>query len=395
MGVFEEINAAARGLVGQVGAMKRGFDRRIGKTDQPHIVPSRGYGNEQQAFISGRVLLDPGLTLARHDDAWWRNLLNTYKRIESDEIPGARLSVRFFDHKAETVSDAEGFFRVPLPSVGHSEDFLWNPVQLELVAPLLADGRRAAATGHVMIPPKHAQFGVISDLDDTVIRTEVTSLLRMLRTVILENARTRLPFPGVAAFYQALQNGKDGTDPVNPIFYVSSSPWNLYDLLEEFLVTQSIPAGPLILRDWGLGVNPSRSAPHKIEAIGHVFDTLPTLPFILIGDSGQEDPEIYRQIIHRYPARVRAVYIRNVTSHPERSARIRTLIDEVQAVGSTMLLTDDTLTAARHAAEHGWIHPQSLDAVAADQAADRGQTDDKKGPPATSGDPDSTLVVDR
>ena len=73
---------------------------------------------------------------------------------------------------------------------------------------------------------------MISDIDDTIVRTGATSLLMMLRVVLLSNAHTRLPFQGVAAFYGALARGASGQDS-NPLFYVSSSPWNLYDVLSS------------------------------------------------------------------------------------------------------------------------------------------------------------------
>ena len=93
----------------------------------------------------------------------------------------------------------------------------------------------------------HERFGIISDIDDTVIRTDATSLLGTFRSTMLANARTRLPFPGVAALYRALHGA--GT---NPLFYVSSSPWNIYDMLSDVLAIRGIPAGPLLLRNWGL-----------------------------------------------------------------------------------------------------------------------------------------------
>jgi phosphatidate phosphatase APP1 len=239
------------------------------------------------------------------------------------------------------------------------------------------------------MPGSEAEYGVISDLDDTVIRTDVQSVPRMIRAVALGSAHTRLPFSGVAAFYRALQLGRSGR-PLNPIFYVSSSPWNLYDLLDEFLAIRGIPAGPLILRDWGIGVNAARNAPHKLEAIAHILDAYPSLPFILIGDSGQQDPEIYSEIIARYPTRIQAAYIRNVTPQPERSAAVKNLIRQVTEAGSTMVLTDDTIAAARHALERGWIAENALGAILADEAAENEQGP----PPQSEGGPQETVVID-
>jgi phosphatidate phosphatase APP1 len=382
----DDLSEIARSLGRGVGALKRNVDRRIGKGERPEIVAYRGYGNQQQAHVSGRVLRDPGLTRASAGDAWWRNLLNTYKRIETDELPGALVRITAFGDAQEIKSDEEGYLKVMLRVQNPDAAALWHPVAYELLSPR---SETPNAAGLVLIPPVTARFGVISDLDDTVVRTDVHSVTRMVRAVAFSNAHTRLPFHGVAAFYCALHDGAGGNEQ-NPIFYVSSSPWNLYDLLDEFLHVRGIPAGPLLLRDWGLGVNPARNAPHKLAAIAQVLETYPDLPFILIGDSGQEDPEIYREVMARYPRRIRAAYIRNVTPQPERSARIRALIAEVTASGSSMVLADDTLAAARHAAENGWIKEEGIGAVAADQALE-----DEKGSASDSdADPANTLIVD-
>ena len=184
-----------------------------------------------------------------------------------------------------------------------------------------------------------------------------------------KNARTRLPFRGVAAFYAALQRGSTG-NAGNPIFYVSSSPWNLYDFLEEFLSVQEIPPGPLLLRDWGMRSRPSSSARHKLGRIEQILGMYPNLRFVLIGDSGEVDPEIYRTVIANHPQRILAAYIRNVTPHPERMSSIQALIEEVRAVGCTMVLSNDTVSAAIHAAERGWIEANAIAAIREEEQKD-------------------------
>jgi phosphatidate phosphatase APP1 len=222
-----------------------------------------------------------------------------------------------------------------------------------------------------MLPPT-AKFGVISDIDDTVVRTQATDMLQMARIVFLNNARTRLPFEGVAGFYRALQQGASGQEN-NPIFYVSSSPWNLYDLFIEFFAFQGIPTGPILLRDLGLSQGKRLAGGHeghKLSKIQPLLDLYPELPFILIGDSGQKDAEIYRQVVHDYPGRILAVYIRNVSPEPERQEEIRALAQEVQAAGSQLLLAQDTLAAARHAVQHNWIATEALQAVRIEKEVD-------------------------
>ena len=382
----DDLSHFARSLGKHIARAKREIDRRIGKTDRPMIAPYRGWGNATEAFVIARVMLDPGLSRATVNDLWIRNLLNTYKRAESDELAGAQVRLEGLGSSLEARSDEEGFIKATL-AVRQNSDALWQPVELELISPCGPSGECATASAQVIIPSDDAQYGVISDLDDTVIRTDVTNVVRMVRAVAFSNAHTRLPFHGVAAFYRALHYGTAGR-PTNPIFYVSSSPWNLYDLLEEFMAVRGIPAGPMVLRDWGLGVNPSRNASHKVEAIRRIIDFYPKLPWILIGDSGQEDPEIYREIIAAYPDRIRAAYIRNVTPMPERSAKIKKLIEEVAASGATMVLTDDTMSAARHALEQGWINPDAIRAIARDEVLE-----DKK-EPASEEEAGPTVVVE-
>jgi len=210
---------------------------------------------------------------------------------------------------------------------------------------------------------------------------------------MLGNARTRLPFPGVAAFYEALRNGATG-DEKNPIFYVSSSPWNIYDVIAEFMDLQKIPKGPLVLRDWDIGwssLSSARHFEHKTSVIRDLMQLYPDLEFILIGDSGQHDPEIYRQIVSEFPKRVRAIYIRDVTRTVERSASIQRLAAEVLAANSTLVLAEDTLGAASHAAEHGWISKDALPGVHEEKRADEGKDDSKVATPdggkPSSGEP--------
>jgi phosphatidate phosphatase APP1 len=347
------------------------FGRNFRSNNNPiHVVPYRGYGNERIIFQRGRVLEDKQVGLSNVADTMWKNLHNAWKRFESDEIPGARVRASMNGATREMITDSEGFFEFSLePELPFTAEKLWHDVQIELLEPQLA-GQERVQTGHIMIPPRSAKFGVISDMDDTVLQTNATNLLRMVKNIALGNARTRLPFKGVAAFYQALHEEKD--QPTNPLYYVSSSPWNLYDLLMEFFTLQNIPVGPLMLRDWGGSRTtlPYKHRNHKVEAIRHIMDVVDHLPFILIGDSGQQDPEIYHEILSLYPKRILAIYIRNVSRDLKRPAAIRELAKKVIDAGSTLILTDDTLAAAKHAIQQGWIKPDRFPEIMAEKLAE-------------------------
>jgi phosphatidate phosphatase APP1 len=354
--------------------LKYRFRERLGGRDPIMILPYRGFGTSQKIYLKGRVLEDKGITPAQDDDTVWENLVNMYRRFESDEIPFARLLARIQGAEQEVITDIEGFFEIeidlPKPLPG---DRLWHPVELELLAPLREGYPPVHTEGQVQIISQEASFGVISDVDDTVLHTDAAHLLHMARTVFLGNARTRLPFKGVAAFYRSLLKGKSGHE-INPLFYVSSSPWNLYDLLSDFFQLQDIPLGPMLfLRDWGISEDeliPIRHHKYKLAAIHQIMTLLPEMSFILIGDSGQEDPEIYRDVVNEYPGRILAIYIRNVSHDLKRPEAIRELAKEVVSAGSTLILADDTIPMAEHAVEMSWISPDALPEIREEKAKD-------------------------
>jgi phosphatidate phosphatase APP1 len=354
------------------------------------VVPYRGYASRDRVLVLGRVLEHEGIAPARPEQARWRNLLHALRRLESDPLPFARVRATVGETVTELVADDEGFLRSWVTLSAPLEQWGWLPVLLELVGGPGPVSR--PSQGVALAPSPAARFGVISDMDDTVVQSQVTDFLRAARLVLLENAQTRLPFHGVAAFYRALTSGAEGAAG-NPIFYVSNSPWNLYDVLEDFLAAQEIPAGPLLLRDWDLGIRLRRRPGHKATAIPEILATYSSLPFLLVGDSGQEDPEIYRRIVGDHPGRILAVYIRNVTRRPERSAAITRLAQAVRGAGSILVLADDTLEVAKHAAEHGWIAPGSLAEIGAAKRDDEGTTSAKVPAPGVGPSAHAPTVV--
>lgn len=348
-----ELRDLTRDLGGHARRVARAVDRAVAR-DPYHVVGYRGYATRWRALVLARVLQDEGIAPADASHPRWRNLLDVVRRLESDPMPHAKLHVSIDGAAAvrELIADDEGFVHEWVKLDAALEENRWHDVQIDLVGSA-AEGP-VRGTAHVLVPGAEAAFGVISDMDDTVLQSDVTMLLSAARLMLLENSRTRLPFPGVAEFYRALNDGAGGPAK-NPIFYVSSSPWNLHDVIADFLDAHQIPMGPLLLRDWDIGSVLSGHSSHKASIIRQILDGFPWLPFILVGDSGQEDPEIYASIVAEYPGRIRAVYIRDVSRSARRSAAISALAGRVRASESELVLAADTLTLARHAAEKGWI----------------------------------------
>lgn len=372
---------------------------RSALNDDPfELVAYRGYGNTASLHVQGRALEVRNVSASTDTDSTFRNLLNTYRRAESDPLPFARVSVEHANERVTMTADDEGFFggRIDLTQ-SVTGDKEWNEYEVSLVAPVRPGAGTVKAKGEILVPLPSARFGVISDLDDTVIQSRVSNFLQAARTVMLGNARTRLPFPGVAAFYRALRKGAAG-DENNPIYYVSSSPWNIYDVISEFMDLQDIPRGPILLRDWDIGwglLSSSRHFDHKGEAIRNILRLHPAMEFILIGDTSQHDPEIYRKIVAEFPQRIRAIYIRDVTGNAERSTAVKKLAEEILIDKSTLVLAEDTLGAARHAVEQGWISGDAVPDIGAEKRADEGRDASKVPAPdggkPTSGEPPTVI----
>lgn len=361
-----------RELAGEIGEQARRAQRAVQRAldlGPYRLVGYRGYATTSGAKVLGRAFQSRGVGQAVAEAPRWKNLLDTVNRVRTEPLAQARVIARLGATARELVADDEGFLHHWIPLDVTAAAGAWHEVSLLLEHESLAEPARA--TAEVLVPDPGAQYGVISDLDDTVLQSHVNSVLRAAQMLLLENARTRLPFPGVAAFYRALERGRSSSP--NPIFYVSAGAWNLYDLVIEFLDAHRIPRGPTLLRDWDIGTDILRTDGHKSAIIRDVLETYPSLPFILVGDSGQSDPEIYADVVRRYPGRVLAIYIRNVSPAPERGAAIRELAKAVTDAGSTLVLSDDTLTAAEHAAAAGYIDPASLDEIRGEKREDEGR----------------------
>ena len=344
------------------------------------LQPYRGYGTADEVFLIGRAFRQPG---GSSSEGWWGDLRDLGRRFLRRSIADAPLVARFCGAEQHLRTDRDGYFRVHLtpaepPPAGRD----WHPMELAL-----ADRPGVQARGEVFVAPPRCRFVVISDIDDTVTETGVANKAVMLWRLFMLGAKARMAFPGVAALLRALHDGRSGGD-VNPMLYVSRGPWSIYEILDAFFNLHRIPIGPLLfLREWGMTWEsplPRRDKDHKLELIRNMLALYRHLPIVLIGDSGQRDPEIYAQVVREHPGRVLAIYIRNVSRGAARPRAIEDLAVEVLEAGSTLLLAADSMAIARHAAEHGLIAPETLADVAAEMEgeAEAGPTHEVEAPSA-------------
>jgi len=359
--------------MGTIGTILSGMAGVLTQTSGRHSVvvqPYRGYGSREEVFLMGRVFREPG---AREQGSR-RDIRDLTRLLLRHGVGHAVLTVQLGDVRQRVLTDHNGYFRVQmrLPEPP-PPDRLWHSVDIELLRPV-----SASVKGEFFTPPEAARFVVISDIDDTVMETSVANRITMLQRLFLQAAEKRLAFPGVAALYRALHLGVSGRE-LNPMLYVSRGPWSIYEMLERFFHLHEIPVGPILfLREWGLTLQhplPHRVKSHKLNLIRGMLSLYRDLPFVLIGDSGQHDPEIYTRVVEEHPGRVLAVYVRNVTRAPERRQAIEELAKKVVDSGSSLVLAADSFVMAEHAVEHGLISSDALSKVLRERTQQQGEPD--------------------
>ncbi|MEX2138640.1 MAG: App1 family protein [Pirellulales bacterium] len=184
------------------------------------------------------------------------------------------------------------------------------------------DGREFA--GQVELIERRG-LSVISDVDDTIKISEVANRRALLANTFLREYK---PVPGMPALYQRWEN-------VDARFhYVSASPWQLYHPIANFLAAEKFPAGSLHMKMFRLH---DRSAlallatqhKYKPEVIAKILSDFPERRFVLVGDSGEQDPEIYGELARRHPEQVARILIRHVGAREGSELRYQAAFKEI------------------------------------------------------------------
>lgn len=173
-----------------------------------------------------------------------------------------------------------------------------------------------------------AGVSVISDIDDTIKITEVRDRNATLRNTFLREFQ---PVAGMMEFYQRLARERGAQ-----FHYVSASPWQLYEPLAALVKDHGFPPGTFALKEFrwksrkflSLFANPEKYKPGVIEPLLKQF---PRRQFILIGDSGERDPEIYGALARKFPQQIEHIYIREVVKESDEPQRYQKAFRELPA----------------------------------------------------------------
>jgi phosphatidate phosphatase APP1 len=300
-----------------------------GHEERVRVLAYAGYRTRENVHLKGRVVrFAPGLTKAV---STWDRLCAMLAIYNSDELSNIAVRIEGYGQNATTVTDEEGYFDFNM-AVGHllPGDTSWEQVVLTTPG---REAQQGSIAVPVLAPGSNLNWGIISDIDDTVVETGATDFLKNWRRVLIDRPGDRLAVPGAATLYNMI--AVDHRAPARPFFYVSSSPWNLYGFLTEFMELNDIPHGPMFLKDYGIDANQlidSGHDTHKLAAIRTIMAAYPELRFLLIGDNGQRDVTIYAKVVDEFGERVAGVFIRDVDGSC-RSGPEGLLLDAIEARG--------------------------------------------------------------
>lgn len=296
-----------------------------------------GYGTSERLRVRGRLFFKRRADEVAESDSRLRNLMNTSRRFVVNEAEKVWVQVQLRDHLLEVQTDREGLFETVFDNITDI------PYGVHSVTVSLSPRNRRrmqaeSGVGHFILHHIDSdKVGIISDIDDTILLTGATSKVRLLKNVFLSNYKTQGAVEGMSDIYRAIHYGPQG-DGYDATHYVSSSPDNLYSRINMFLDYRKFPAGSIDLKNIGLRKGSDSLFDHekyKHGRIQRILETYPKRRFVLFGDSGEHDPEIYRRLTREHPEQIEAIYIHNVSQDNPYSSRFEgqmlfTSIDKVR-----------------------------------------------------------------
>ncbi len=261
---------------------------------RPRIITYTGYGSTGWVRVLARVLLSPPPVSPRE------GVMRGWRHFLSAKVGGVPVTIDVGGVRHVVESERGGYVDVVLPSTlapGWGE----VTVLIDGAVPQPAPVRVVGADEHL---------GIISDIDDTVLVTALPRPLLAFWNTFVRPEESRTPVPGMAELYDALR----AQTPDAFVVYVSTGAWNVAPALRRFMARRGFPEGPMLLTDWG--PTPEgwfRSGlDHKRLTLRRLVDDLPQLRWVLVGDDGQHDPQLYDELVWARPDDVRLVVVRQL-----------------------------------------------------------------------------------
>ena len=300
-----------------------------------------GYGGEEWVRVLGRVLIVPPVRVRRRrgDDGGVRG----WRSFAAVPVGYATVTVTVDGATHEVIADRGGVIDAVLPARLQPG---WQPLSMTV------EGSEPFST-RVFVVGSNVRFGIVSDVDDTVMVTALPRPLIAAWNSFVVNEHARQPVPGMAVLLERLVREHPGA----PMIYLSTGAWNVAPTLQRFLRRHLFPPGALLLTDWG----PTHDRwfrsgrAHKEENLRRLAREFPHVRWVLIGDDGQHDDALYTAFTGAHPEHVTAVAIRRLSPAEAVLAGGRTAVDDHTAATVPWVAGDDGAALLDRLAEIGVV----------------------------------------
>ncbi|MFT4536674.1 MAG: phosphatidate phosphatase APP1 [Saprospiraceae bacterium] len=278
-----------------------------------HIQVYTSFITRTHLYVKGRILKDSPL-LIKPTDGILSSLIYIVIRAFSREIKFLPVECKVGGTSYDVVTDNEGYFEIyeNIKKENIKKENIENEKVRGDVLEISAKYKRRSnkIVTHIDDLTSNVPVGIISDIDDTIMVTGVKSFFKIkviLNTLFLNPFR-RKPIEAAADAFHFLSNRVEGKGPV---IYLSNSPWNLFIYLQTFLEYNGFPEGTLILRDMGWQLLKSRTIVqrNKYIEVEKILIAFSDTNFLLIGDTGELDFDIYQQLEEKYPERIEQIIL--------------------------------------------------------------------------------------
>lgn len=325
-------------------------------THQPVVRVYDGYGEMGHMALMGHVLRQSPKPQHRFRKSFWRNALALVRLFFVKPLANAVVRVHWYGQVIETQTEKDGFFKLEWDSFRYLPEG-WHEVRVSLIHAR----HEAMGVGNILIPHQ-TKYGFISDIDDTFLIAHSANMRKRLYLMLTKNARTRKPFEGVVRHYRLLAQSGTSMEAPNPFFYVSSSEWNLFYYIKEFIQNHQIPTGVLLLNQIKNSSQFLQTGQNnhdgKFFRISRLLVAFPDRQFVLLGDDTQRDPYIYLRVVKAFPGRIICAYLRHVGKY--KKPEVTHLVHEMKVLGVSACYFTKSSEAIAHSVTMGLIEHQEI-----------------------------------
>lgn len=314
--------------------------RARARGNRPSVAGYPGYGSEEWVRVLGRALIVPPVP-TRHQGEYAS--LRGWRSFASVPVGYAQVTVTIAGVAHEVVADRGGVIDTVLPATLPPG---WQTITMSV------EGSDPFET-RVFIVGSDVRFGIVSDVDDTVMVTALPRPFIAAWNSFVLDEHARQPVPGMAVMMERLVRDRPGS----PVVYLSTGAWNVAPTLQRFLRRHLFPPGALLLTDWG----PTHDRwfrsgkEHKAENLRRLAEEFPHVKWMLVGDDGQHDDALYTAFASEFPDHVAAVAIRRLSPAEAVLAGGRTAVDDHSAADVPWVTESDGAGLLDRLAEVGVI----------------------------------------